>query len=63
MRRRRSSSQPRVAVKFVDPATGESLSITVYGEPLERVARYTEARLRGQWTTTRLTDRRHRRRF
>jgi hypothetical protein len=64
MRTRRSSSQPRVVVKIVDPATGQSYSITVYGaSSLKRVALQVEHDLNQHWTTTSLTDRRHKRRF
>ena len=52
----------RVAVKFVDQATGKSLSLTVYGADLANVARRAQAELGIYWTTTKLTDRRHKRR-
>lgn len=62
MAKRRSSSQRRVVVKFVSQTTGKSGSLTVYGASFDEVARYTERRLRELYTTTSLTDSRHKRR-
>ena len=59
---RRIGQQPRIVVTFYDPDRRESLSITVYGGLLDRVARAVQDFLGIHWRTTRLDDRRHKRR-
>ena len=57
--------KPRIVVTFYDPDERESLSITVYpgrGGLLNRVARSVQDFLGRSWITTRLDDRRHKRR-
>ena len=63
--KRRQSWERPIAVKCLDPATGKSLSFTVYpclANPLEFVAKTTQGALRRRWKTTELNDRRHKRR-
>lgn len=57
-----TTDRRRIAVKFTDAVTGKSVSLTVYGADLGDVALCTQARLVTQWRTTKLDDRRHKRR-
>ena len=54
-----STSQRPIRVRFLDPATGKSISLTVYGGDLLVVARQAQYALGGRWNTTTLSDRRH----
>lgn len=59
---RRTGGQRRIVVTFYDPDQRESLSITVYGGVLKQIAQDVQDRLRRFFKTTRLDDRRHKRR-
>ena len=59
---RRIGQQPRIVVTFYDPDERESFSITVYGGLLKQVAQSAQDFLGRFWKTTRLDDRRHKRR-
>ena len=59
---RRIGQQPRIVVTLYDPDRRESLSITVYGGLLKQVAQAVQDFLGIHWRTTRLDDRRHKRR-
>jgi len=63
--KRGTSSGPAVSVQFVaapEALAQRSRSLTVYGVMVEDLARYAEEAFRRRWTTTSLTDRRHKRR-
>ncbi|HUU84750.1 MAG TPA: hypothetical protein VM243_14715 [Phycisphaerae bacterium] len=51
-----------ITVKFVDNATGKSVSFTVYGQDRDIVAEKVERFLRGRYRMTKLNDRRHKQR-
>ena len=61
-KRRTTTDHRRIAVKFVDPASGRSLSFTVYCADLDDVARAGERAFSFRWSTTKLSDGRHKRR-
>lgn len=64
-RRRRSSgfSPAPIKVSVYDARLGESISFTVYGSMAERIAQAAHQALSARWSTTSLTDRRHKRRL
>ena len=62
-RRRCNTTQDTIEVCFRDRKRGESVSITVYGAQLLGVATVAQVALGNRWRTTKLTDRRHKRRL
>lgn len=56
-------SRPTTTVRIIDNTTHESYSLTVFTIEVKAVAETIERELRQYWRTTRLTDRRHKRRF
>jgi len=52
-----------IAVRVLDPREGKSHSLTVYNASVEDVAREVQRALGIRWRTTKLSDRRHRRRL
>ncbi|MCO6436522.1 MAG: hypothetical protein J5J06_05495 [Phycisphaerae bacterium] len=58
----RLNTAPGLKVLVYDPLLGKSRSLTVYGAEVESLAREVEAFLAHRYRTTRLDDRRHKRR-